>query len=428
MRRHPMRNTHNHTVRISRTAVIAVLALCISTGLGAEDISIHGLMRSYTAGRFSESDIAVSRQTADITLEGWGEMTRTIINPYLTVDIGQEPVIGLREAYIDLFLETVDIRAGLQAVTWGQAEGAFITDIVSPRDMRSFILADFREIRKGIPAVKADWYAGPITLEAIWIPQFVPSTLPEAGSLWAREPALVPGVNIDIRQAELPSPTLENSEAFAQLRYFGSLISLEIMGGTAWTDEPYAASIIPGEEVPTVTQEYGRFGIAGGSFSTAVGPVAVRGETAVYLDKPFSLIDLSGVLPSVSVERHHQVQSLLGADWNLMGIDMSAQYLLSYIGAYRPGLIDQGKPAQEFSHTFTARLQDTYLNDRLTARLFIYTEADPLNSLIRPSLTWNVEDGVMLEAGAELFYGDEQGTFGAYSENSLIYAALRWYF
>jgi len=52
-----MRNTRNHTVRISRTAVIAVLALCISTGLGAEDISIHGLMvqRKRHSGKQTDS-------------------------------------------------------------------------------------------------------------------------------------------------------------------------------------------------------------------------------------------------------------------------------------------------------------------------------------------------------------------------------------
>ncbi len=107
---------------------------------------------------------------------------------------------------------------------------------------------------------------------------------------------------------------------------------------------------------------------------------------------------------------------------------MSGQYILSYIHDHIDGMIDQGKQLVGLSHTLTFRLQDSYLDDRLTAKLFTYVELKPFNALLRPSLTWALEDGVLLEGGAELFLGDEEGTFGAFKNNSMGFATLRWYF
>ena len=107
---------------------------------------------------------------------------------------------------------------------------------------------------------------------------------------------------------------------------------------------------------------------------------------------------------------------------------MSGQYILSYVHDHNATLMELGRPVEEFKHTFTFRMQDTYISDRLTAKIFVYLEPEPLNALVRPSLSWSIEDGVSIEGGVELFVGDEDGTFGTYSDNSLAYVSLRWYF
>jgi hypothetical protein len=406
--------------------LLAAMLLAAGT-LGAKDVELRGMLRSFTGVGIFDTDIFKNEQTVDFTLEGWGDMTRLVVNPYAYVGVDTAPELGIREAYVDIYFDDADIRVGKQAVLWGQAEGAFITDIVSPRDMRSFILADFREIRKGIPAIKADYYAGSYTFEGIWIPQFVPSSMPPEDSIWMRHMPFTPpmGTTVTMNAPDEPSPTLEHSEVFGKIRYFGPRVSWEVMGGYAWNDEPHIESMSAG---PTVNQTYGRYTVVGGSFSTTIGDAVLRGETAAYLDKPFTV--MTGAFPSVSitVEDHHQLQALAGLDWSLWGMEMSGQYILSYIHDYTVGMIDQGKMSNETSHTVTFRVQDTYFDDRLTAKLFSYIELDPLNALIRPSLSWYVEDGVLLEGGFEIFLGDEEGTFGAYRDNTMGYVSLRWYF
>jgi len=407
------------------------MILVTVTGISAKDVDLRGMVRSYTGFRFSEQDIAVNEQTIDLTLEGWGDMTRLVINPYAYVGTSSEPKLSIREAYVDIFFDNADLRVGKQAIIWGQAEGAFITDIVSPRDMRSFILADFREIRKGVPAVKADYYAGSYSFEGIWLPRFVPTSMPGKDSMWIQKMGLKhpdPNITIKPKPAEMPEFDLKNSEVFGKVQYFGPRISWEVMGGYAWTDTPYISNLAlpPVDDKVVATQTYGRYKVVGGSLSTAIGPVVLRSEAAVYLDKPFSVVDF-GSNPPLTVEKHHQVQALAGLDWGLWGIEMSAQYILSYIHDFKDGMIEQGKKLTEFDHTFTFRMADTFLDDRLTAKVFVYFEADPLNALVRPSLTWSIEDGVLLEGGVELFMGSE-GTFGSYKDNSLAFVALRWYF
>lgn len=409
----------------TKLLVTLVIVLTITTlSLGAKDIEFNGMLRDYIAYTFEDSEFAVHEQTLDLTLTGWGENTRMVVNPTIYMGDNKTLSLGIREAYVDFFLEDADIRVGKQAIIWGEAEGAFITDLVSPRDMRSFILADFKEIRKGVPAIKVDYYKDAFTFEGIWVAKFIPTSMPETGSMWAKkmEP---PFSNATINAPTMPDAELKNSEIFGKVSHFGSKANWALMGGYAFTDEPYISKITP--PTPTIDQEYGRYIMGGGSLSTTLGSTVLRLEAAAYIDKPFASITTSPV-PSATVEKHHQLQSLVGLDWSMWGSQMSTQYIFGFVHDHHDKLMEQGKFLKEFSHTFTFRVQKSFFSDRLAAKLFTYVEADPLNALIRGSLAWTLEDGVVLEGGLDLFTGDSEGTFGSYKDNSLAWMALRWYF
>ncbi len=424
-------------MRQTKKKIVILLAILLSMAtlsLSAKDIEFNGMLRDYLAYTFEDSEFAVHEQTLDLTITGWGENTRMVVNPTIYMGDNQALTLGIREAYIDFFLEDADIRVGKQAIIWGEAEGAFITDLVSPRDMRSFILADFKEIRKGVPAIKVNYYKDAFTFEGIWVAKFIPTSMPDKDSMWAKMPDL-PGANPNvIKKADfnfnLPAQTLENSEVFGKVSHFGSKANWALMGGYAYTAEPYITGITPpsGSDPAIINQTYGRYTMGGGSMSTTIGSTVLRLEAAAYFDKPFNSI--SGNFPALTIamEKHHQLQSLAGLDWDLWGSQMSAQYIFGYVHDHHDKLMEQGKFLKEFSHTFTFRVQKTFFSDQLAAKLFTYVEADPLNALIRPSLAWTVEDGVVLEGGLDLFVGDSEGTFGSYKDNSLAWMALRWYF
>ena len=422
-------------MRHNKTKTVAILALLLSMAIlsvTAKDIEFNGMLRDYIAYTFEDSEIAVHEQSLDLTITGWGENTRMVINPTIYMGDNKNLELGIREAYFDFFFENTDIRVGKQAIIWGEAEGAFITDLVSPRDMRSFILADFKEIRKGVPAIKVDYYKDAFTFEGIWVAKFIPTSMPDSTSMWAKTlslPGAPAGFMENVKfEPHMPEQTLKNSEVFGKVSHFGSKVNWALMGGYAFTDEPYISKITPGvSPIKTIIdQTYGRYIMGGGTLSTTLGSTVLRLEAAAYIDKPFTSIP--GLPSSATVENHHQLQSLTGLDWGLWGSQMSAQYIFGYVHNHHDKLMEQGKFLKEFSHTFTFRVQKTFFSDQLAAKLFTYIETDPLNALIRASLSYTIEDGVVLEGGLDLFVGDEGGTFGYYKSNSLAWMALRWYF
>ncbi len=404
--------------------IITILLTILLPTISSTDLDFSGMLRTYSGVGIKNGTLINNEQTFDFTVEGWKGVSHFLINPYAYIGVNSEPEIGVREAYIDLYFDNADLRVGKQAIMWGQAEGAFITDIVSPKDMRSFILADFREIRKGVVAVKGDYYLGSFTFEGIWIPLFTPSSMPSPNSVWGRSLTDQP---LEIVEPESVELSLKNSEVFGKVRYFGPAISWELMGGYAWTDDPFIKEVTP-PAPPKAQLAYDRFGVAGGSFSTAVGNTVLRGEAAAYFNKPFTLMKPSIPMPSVEVKKLHQVQSLIGVDFSLLGIEMSTQYILSYVHNHTDNLVEQGKEVKKFDHTATFRMQKSFLESNLTAKLFTYLEFGPFNTLIRPSLSYSIEDGLLVEGGLEIFVGDDEGTFGAYKDNSMGFVALKWYF
>lgn len=407
--------------------LLLLISVLFAPPLFAGEGLFSGMVRDYASLRLEAGDIAVHEQTVDVKYEYFGDIGRLYIHPTLYSNPDEPLLFDLKEAYFDFYFSNIDLRVGKQTIIWGEAEGAFITDIVSPRDMRSFILADFSEIRKAVPAIKMDLYLDSYTLETIWVTHFIPSSLPDQDSLWAQQPnlSLPPTVtDVDINNPTSVSAALENSELFLSLGHFSNALNWKLNGGYTWTDEPLVTGITIAPPTATIDQGYERYFFFGGSMNTSIGSTVVRFESALAIDKPMNAFNP----PQVSIEKHHQVQSLIGFDWNLFGVQYSIQYLLTYTHDHHDNLRVQMKPIQEFAHTVTFRVQDTYFDDRLTAKIFAYVETVPLNALIRPSLSYSLSDGVLIEGGLELFVGDEDGMFGSYQKNTMAWAAIRWYF
>ncbi len=413
--------------------LLFVFLMLIMAGLPslAANSTFSGMVRDYAAVRTQTMDIPVHEQTLDAFYEHTTDRGQLTFHPVVYSNPNKALQFDLAEAYFDFYLKRADVRIGKQKVIWGEAEGAFITDLVSPRDMRSFILADFSEIRKAVPAFKVDYYTGPYTLQGIWVTHFIPTSLPSQDSMWAQSPTLpfpATVTSVTFKEPTMPDASLENSEVFLSLGRFGNAISWKLNGGYVFTDEPLASSVTaPDSATRVISQAYERYTFVGGSFNTALGGVVLRGEAALALDKPMNSLDTS-INPPITIEKHSQIQALVGLDWNMAGAQWSSQYLMIYTHDHTDTLVSQMKPIREFAHTFTFRVQDTFFDDQLTARLFAYLEAEPLNALIRPSVSYNFGNGVLLEGGFDLFLGDEDGTFGTYGSNSLAWAALRWYF
>lgn len=430
-------DTHDARAKKIGAALTLGALLTLAAMPALAEPSIGGMVRSQTSAHL-DKDLELVRNLQTVELDLFGRVGNADFQatPVLDLslgDTGEETVdLGVREAWTEIVFRDADLRIGKQQIVWGEADGAFITDIVSPRDLTNFILPDFEEIRIGVPAARLDWYFGPVTAQAVWVPQFVPNQPPDQDSLWFREPDLLSEVNLPagvtrtLHDPELPDTTLFNSEVYGKLSYFGSALNGEVMAGWAYDSDPVLEQDRTFDQSTgqlqsvDITPVYERMAVTGGSLSTTLGSVVARSEAAVYLDRSFNTTDMEN---ENGIAEHTQLHYLAGADWSLGGVDLTAQWIVNGILDYEDDLT-----REQWEHTATARAQQTFFADRLTTELFTYVGIDPWDSLWRPAVAWEVDDGVEARLSADLFFGDEEGRFGYYSDNDLATAEVSFTF
>ncbi|MFO8233784.1 MAG: hypothetical protein R6U04_00070, partial [Bacteroidales bacterium] len=139
---------------LKKISVSAGFIMLITNVLNAQDTQMRGYVRNYTGALLEEgADFSIIQNTFNLELEKTGMNMGFRVNPYVYHYTNEELDYGMREAYIDLFFDKVDISLGKQQIIWGKADGVFITDVVSPKDLREFLLPEFEEIRMGITSL-----------------------------------------------------------------------------------------------------------------------------------------------------------------------------------------------------------------------------------------------------------------------------------
>jgi len=406
--------------------MLVMMTLIMSiAALSAADISFTGLSQTKIALALENAVIPYYEQKVDMNIDIYKDMSHLFIQPYLSVDQDEKIEFNMREFYADFYLDTIDIRVGKQIIATGQADGLYLTNMISPLNMSDFLLSETHELQKGVPAGKISYYHDAFTFTGMWISHFVPAKTFTSDSYWFNSPTLLSGGTVNMEEPGTPEFSLENSEVFAKASYFGALATVEVFGGNTWTDTPYASSFDAGTS--TIAAEYGRYSVLGAAVSAPVSSTVLRTEILASFDKPFTSV-VPGTPPAVSVQEHAVIDGLIGVDADLAGFSISAQYRGTYTADFNDTLITDGRQAKEYLQLATLNIQKSFLDDTLTAQLFAIAEFDEFNMLIRPSITWIIEDAVEIEAELILFVGDEEGTYGAYSDRSVTSLSLNYYF
>ncbi len=412
-------------MKFIRPLLILIFSTLAFTAGAQENISISGFVRNYTGLLTNEEkDWAILQNTINIVLEQKNEKVAFKVNPYLYHYFDNDFEFGLREAYIDLNFNNFNLRAGKQQIIWGKAEGVFITDIVSPKDLSEFLLRDFEEIRMGVTSLKAGYYYGNSTLEVVWVPVFTPTRMPEESSIWAPELPFPVTPTYDYSTSEVRK-SLDNSELFIRFSSMGSKADFEIVGGYFWRDDPalHLTRIIDPVSMQltglTARPEYHRMMMTGMSFSMPFGPVIIRGEGSYNSGRYFQTE--AQTAPDATIEKDY-LYYMAGVDYTLAGIRLSMQYIQEYITNYETGILND-----QFETTMTFLARKDFLRERLWLEFFAYAGITHRDALIRPRISYSLADGFDIQAGANIFTGTE-GHFGQYNENDMIYMKLKYSF
>lgn len=179
------------SINPSEIGFIKFLLIILFALIGIRDASaqlnLNGLLQNYLAVQTTgKNEFIASRNRlrfrADKSTD-FGGLT-TELDLIHTFNKSQNIEFLLKEAYIDWYLEKYDIRIGHQKIIWGRTNGAFVTDIVTPVDLREFLTISAEDIRFGLTAFNTIRYFGANSLHFVVAPFFQKDLLPSAESRW----------------------------------------------------------------------------------------------------------------------------------------------------------------------------------------------------------------------------------------------------
>lgn len=402
--------------------ILAAAALLLGGGASLaaqEGVELNGYVRSKAGALVQDGSYFLTENTLDLRFSYDSGNAAFFANTVLYERDGAVEAPDLREVYVDLRGDAFDLRLGKQQIIWGKADGVFITDIVSPKDLSQFLVPDFEELRRAVTGVRLDLYAGAHGLELVWLPWFTPTIMPGADTIWA--PALPFTITPTIEASSPPAFDLENGEYFLKYTFMGTSIDAALVGGWFWNDTPAytVLSFTPAPPELTLRPDYYRVAAAGYSVSGPVGPLILRSEGVWYGGRRFQ--GSPAVFPDGYAEKN-SLQYLAGADFSVAGFNFGLQYMQERILDYEDGLVED-----DVQNTATLALSKTFLRETLTLELFSYVGFEAPDALIRAKLTWDFSDAVEIFAGAYIFLGDE-GDFGQYGDNDGAYVGVKMSF
>lgn len=427
-------NMAQHPSGVSQ-GILVLLGMLALTAVGlaqSQPPPLNGYLRTYIGALASEGprgDYAVVQNTLDLHWEQKrGGKIGFYANPVLYHDQGHDPSIDIRfrQAYMDVFFDDFDLRVGKQQIIWGKADGVFITDIISPKDFQEFLLPDFDEIRIGVTATNLNYYVGDHTLQLIWVPVFQPNEFPEPDSLWAFGQHTFPMTPTwDTSSSTVPA-NVENSQVFGRFSALTSVIDVELMAGYLVDANPtYHITRVVDPATGRLRElivrpEHHRLSIVGGSFAKTVSGVVLRGEGAFYRGKRFRIEHPSFADGTIENDFLHY---LVGFDYNILGIDISGQFIQEAILDYHSATLDE-----QYGSTVTLLMREDFRRETLSAELFVYYGLNEGDALVRPKLTYDLADGFEVLLGANIFTGPQRSAFGQFDSNDMIYAKVKYSF
>jgi len=323
--------------------------------------------------------------------------------------------LRLGPTYATVFIGDLDLSVGNQVVSWGSVDVLGPVDAINPRDL-TYPVQEPAAQRLATPLLRATVHAPEgVSIDAVIVPAFLPSTLP--GARWqaaAALPPLPPGVSIvGVSDPIEERPAFELGNVQFGVR---ATADLDVAGGadasvtfyrgfrhtpTVWVD--LVPTGTPGAFLVQPHLTYDRLTLLGADFSMVVGTFVLRGEAGYGFGE-----DPDGVDPRVG---NDTFDAVLGVERSFPG----GAYL-TLQGVYQRSAADAGGDAMQSVATVLAATFDP--GTRVGADVAWFHAWGDGSGVLRPSLRYTFADGLIGSVEGAVFYGRDTSTYGAWRDNS----------
>ena len=326
----------------------------------------------------------------------------------------------LREAYVDLRLGKLDLRAGRQIIAWGRADGINPTDILSGQDF-GLLAPDDADRRLGTTAARASYYVGDVSVMGVWLPEF-------RGHEFAL-PAPPPGIQIVQGGRRWPG-----NQWAVRAEQTGRAVdwSISYFRGKDMAPDLGVSGADDGD---AIRLSHHPVRVFGADMATNVGRFGLRAEGAYV-----QTADSQGRDPYT---KNPYLFIVSGLDRTFGGLlNVNVQYLFRYVRKDPPvpsEATDFGSvvaaqqaivnsQARRTQHGASLRIAYKWLHETLETECATAAYAEPSGATLRPKVTYAVTDHWKALVGAEIFRGEAASAFGLLRSNTTGYLELRWSF
>ncbi len=330
--------------------------------------------------------------------------------------------LDLREAFISApVTDFLDIKTGRQILTWGTGDLLFINDMF-PKDWNAFFIGrDVEYLKAPSDAIKLAFYSDIANLDLIYTPEFDADRFIDGRRLsyYAAPLGRLAGRDAIIR-------TIRPDDAFSDdewaLRLYRNIAAYEtaLYAYHGFWKSPGGMDAVSGRAIFPELSVYG---------ASIRGPIFKGiGNTEIgYYD---SHDDDNGTNPLIN---NSEFRVLIGYEQEIKrnltaGFQYYLEHLLDYDN-YRSGLPTGIPNRDENRHLFTLRLTLLTHSQNVNWSLFSYYSPSDRDFYLRPHVLYKLDDNWSIEAGGNLFGGDNKHSFfGQFEDNSNMFGSIRYYY
>jgi|GEM_PF-441614 len=327
------------------------------------------------------------------------------------------------ETYVDTTAGPVDLRLGRQNIVWGEMVGLFFADVVSAKDLRSFVLPTFDIVRIPQWAARAEYFAGDSHLELIWIPYNTYDNIGKPGSeFYPIQAPPPPGFQQQFRAEAIPDRDLDKTNYGARVSTLKAGWDLSAFYYRSTDASATFQREIVLAPVPTVTWQarHDRIWQGGGTLSKDLGSMVLKGEM-IYTDgRSFNVTRLS---EPTGLVRQNTWDWVLGLDFTLpRDTRLNVQGFQRIYQQHDPDLyFDRVESGASF-------LLNVKLVGKWEAEILHIQSLNRREYLSRPRLVWKPQPNLQLAFGVDVFDGPITGFIGRYRDRDRVYVETRYDF
>lgn len=408
------------------------------------------------------------------------ERTKGGMYSYRDVFQSVSPSVTFEEAFAELSLDALEVRAGIQKFAWGKLDRVQPVDVLNTERYSDPFLVDEDERKIGVPAVQGsyylpreEWMPEETRLTLVWVPQYFPYWFPRPGERWYPPagtppstfpvPPLMGSVPVGFHVVNSPPPSfqLENCGYAARASAFTAGVDYAAYYYHGFDNRPAflltaeaAGDPAPGppfvQDVTATTRLYPVFrsiDLWGADAAYAWDRFTFRVEGAFVSGRPFSR-DLRTLISNpaqlapqieealreiaqgnspapVRLPQSYAVRSAI--DWGV-GVDYTWGDYLFLLQLNQTDILhnDVDLLTRNVDTVLSANLRGNFLHDDLTVQLIGVQGFESGYTLLMPRVTYRFWEHLEARVGYLFIAGSETTVIGQYKDNDEAFVWLRY--